>query len=88
MISLYLSALGILPNTIDCHPCVKVEKPTTCGLVYWTRDQWEVDNSTVKEFVPKLGCGHFEEVWQGLWNNTTPVAMKTSNQEQWSRKTS
>ena len=25
----------------------------------------------------KLGHGQFGEVWEGLWNNTTPVAIKT-----------
>ena len=27
--------------------------------------------------VKKLGAGQFGEVWEGLWNNTTPVAIKT-----------
>ncbi len=27
--------------------------------------------------VRKLGHGQFGEVWEGLWNNTTPVAIKT-----------
>ena len=25
----------------------------------------------------KLGHGQFGEVWEGVWNNTTPVAIKT-----------
>lgn len=25
----------------------------------------------------KLGHGQFGEVWEGMWNNTTPVAIKT-----------
>lgn len=25
----------------------------------------------------KLGSGQFGDVWEGLWNNTTPVAIKT-----------
>lgn len=29
------------------------------------------------KFVRKLGHGQFGEVWEGLWNNTTPVAIKT-----------
>ncbi|KOB74333.1 SRC protein, partial [Operophtera brumata] len=29
------------------------------------------------QFVRKLGHGQFGEVWEGLWNNTTPVAVKT-----------
>jgi fyn-related kinase len=27
--------------------------------------------------VRKLGHGQFGEVWEGLWNNTTPVAIQT-----------
>lgn len=29
------------------------------------------------KFVRKLGSGQFGDVWEGLWNNTTPVAIKT-----------
>lgn len=55
---------------------LKVEKPVTGGLSHSTRDQWEIDRSSLK-FVRKLGHGQFGEVWEGLWNNTTPVAIKT-----------
>ena len=54
--------------------CVQIEKPMTGGLSH--RDQWEIDRSSLK-FVRKLGQGQFGEVWEGLWNNTTPVAIKT-----------
>ncbi|XP_030030851.1 tyrosine-protein kinase Src42A isoform X3 [Manduca sexta] len=57
-------------------PCVQVEKPVTEGLSHRTRDQWEIDRASLK-FVRKLGHGQFGEVWEGLWNNTTPVAVKT-----------
>ncbi|XP_018916978.1 tyrosine-protein kinase Src42A isoform X2 [Bemisia tabaci] len=57
-------------------PCVQIEKPVTAGLSHSTRDQWEIDRSSLK-FVCKLGSGQFGEVWEGLWNNTTPVAIKT-----------
>ncbi|XP_070397093.1 tyrosine-protein kinase Src42A isoform X1 [Dermacentor albipictus] len=57
-------------------PCVQVEKPMTSGLSHSTRDQWEIERSSLK-FVRKLGQGQFGEVWEGLWNNTTPVAIKT-----------
>ncbi|KAK8739235.1 hypothetical protein OTU49_003538 [Cherax quadricarinatus] len=58
-------------------PCIQViEKPVTAGLSHNTRDQWEIDRSSLK-FVRKLGHGQFGEVWEGLWNNTTPVAIKT-----------
>jgi len=60
-------------------PCVQVEKPVTEGLSHSTRDQWEIDRSSLK-FVRKLGHGQFGEVWEGLWNNTTPVAIKSLKQ--------
>jgi fyn-related kinase len=63
-----------------CCPYLKidfqVEKPVTGGLSHSTRDQWEIDRGSLK-FVRKLGHGQFGEVWEGLWNNTTPVAIKT-----------
>ncbi|KAG8245297.1 Tyrosine-protein kinase Src42A [Homalodisca vitripennis] len=66
-----LSVVGIEKECI-----LKIEKPVTGGLSHSTRDQWEIDRSSLK-FVRKLGHGQFGEVWEGLWNNTTPVAIKT-----------
>ena len=40
------------------------------------RDEWEIDRSTL-QFQKKLGSGNFGEVWSGVWNGTTPVAIKT-----------
>lgn len=57
-------------------PCVQIEKPVTADLSHNTRDQWEIDRGSLK-FIRKLGHGQFGEVWEGLWNNTTPVAIKT-----------
>ena len=54
----------------------QVEKPVTADLSHTTRDQWEIERTSLK-FVRKLGHGQFGEVWEGLWNNTTPVAIKT-----------
>ena len=59
--------------------CIQIEKPVTPGLSHATRDQWEIDRSSLK-FVRKLGHGQFGEVWEGLWNNTTPVAIKSLKQ--------
>ena len=53
-----------------------MDKPTTADLSHNTRDQWEIERTSLK-FVRKLGHGQFGEVWEGLWNNTTPVAIKT-----------
>ncbi|XP_023346655.1 tyrosine-protein kinase Src42A isoform X2 [Eurytemora carolleeae] len=57
-------------------PCVQIEKPLTADLAHNTRDQWEIDRNSLK-FNRKLGHGQFGEVWEGLWNSTTPVAIKT-----------
>lgn len=57
----------------------QVEKPVTADLSHSTRDQWEIDRTSLK-FVRKLGHGQFGEVWEGLWNNTTPVAIKSLKQ--------
>ena len=56
-----------------------MEKPQTVGLSYNTADKWEIERSALK-FTKKLGAGNFGEVWQGLWNGTTPVAIKTLRQ--------
>lgn len=54
--------------------CIQVEKPETRGLSY--KDQWEIQKSTLT-FTRRIGQGQFGEVYEGLWNMTTPVAIKT-----------
>jgi hypothetical protein len=61
------------------YTILQVDKPTTSGLSHATRDQWEIDRASLK-FIRKLGHGQFGEVWEGLWNNTTPVAIKSLKQ--------
>ena len=56
------------------NPCPRISQPSTIGLSY--KDEWEIDRKTL-EFQRKLGQGNFGEVWSGLWNGTTPVAIKT-----------
>lgn len=53
-----------------------MEAPQTHGLSYNTVDQWEIDRKSIK-LLRKLGAGQFGEVFEGLWNDTTPVAVKT-----------
>lgn len=53
-----------------------MEAPQTAGLSYNTVDQWEIERSSLK-LLKKLGSGQFGDVWEGLWNNTTTVAVKT-----------
>lgn len=58
------------------EPCKKMEAPQTYGLSYNTVDQWEIPRSSIK-LNRKLGAGQFGEVYEGLWNDTTAVAVKT-----------
>ncbi|XP_054474094.1 tyrosine-protein kinase SRK2 [Anoplopoma fimbria] len=58
------------------EPCKNMEAPQTHGLSYKTVDQWEIERSSIK-MLKKLGAGQFGEVFEGLWNDTTAVAVKT-----------
>ena len=44
--------------------------------VFSSRDEWEIERSTL-QFQKKLGQGNFGEVWSGMWNESTLVAIKT-----------
>ena len=57
------------------NSCPRVNAPTTVGLSYDTKDKWEIPRDSIC-LLNKLGQGQFGEVWQGLWNNTTAVAVK------------
>ncbi|XP_005363582.1 tyrosine-protein kinase FRK [Microtus ochrogaster] len=57
-------------------PCLKIQVPTPFDLSYKTVDHWEIDRNSI-QLLKRLGSGQFGEVWEGLWNNTTPVAVKT-----------
>ena len=56
-------------------PCLVSDKPDTAGLSREANKTWEIDRKSI-DFVTKLGTGQFSEVWKGLWNNTTEVAVK------------
>ncbi|XP_017544714.1 tyrosine-protein kinase SRK2 [Pygocentrus nattereri] len=58
------------------QPCKKAEAPQTYGLSYNTVDQWEIPRSSI-QLLQKLGAGQFGEVYAGVWNHTTSVAVKT-----------
>ncbi|XP_053190857.1 tyrosine-protein kinase Fgr isoform X2 [Scomber japonicus] len=53
-------------------PCPN-STPLTMGL---GRDAWEVSRETLS-MQRKLGQGCFGDVWMGMWNGTTKVAVKT-----------
>ncbi|KAB5517024.1 hypothetical protein PHYPO_G00184740 [Pangasianodon hypophthalmus] len=61
------------------QPCRKATAPQTHGLSYNTADQWEIPRSSIC-LLCKLGSGQFGEVYEGLWNSTTAVAVKTLRQ--------
>ena len=58
------------------YPCVSVEKPQTAGLSKHTNNDWEIERRQIR-LVKKLGSGSFAQVWGGIWNGTTSVAVKT-----------
>lgn len=52
----------------------QIQVPAPLILSYKTVDQWEIDPAPYN-FWKRLGSGQSMEVWEGLWNNTTPVAV-------------
>ena len=60
---------------INLKACVISEKPQTAGLSREANEAWEIDRKSIR-LVKKLGAGQFGEVWMGIWNNTTEVAVK------------
>lgn len=57
-------------------PCIQIEEPTTHGLSHNTHDIWEIERDQLT-FLRELGHGQFGQVFEGLWNETTKVAIKT-----------
>ncbi|XP_028260329.1 tyrosine-protein kinase FRK-like [Parambassis ranga] len=54
--------------------CVRLGEP--CKRTENRGDIREIDGNSIK-LLRKLGAGQFGEVYEGLWNDTTPVAVKT-----------
>ena len=69
---------GLCANLIyPCSTSEDDEKPQTVGESEKPEDV-EVDKQSVR-LIEKLGVGRFGEVWQAMWNKTTPVAVKMLN---------
>lgn len=58
------------------EPCKGRPAPTTIGLSYDTHDKWEIDRKKLK-LLNELGRGQFGQVYEGLFNDHTRVAIKT-----------
>lgn len=54
------------------EPCMHTN-PGTVGLA---KDAWEIQRDSLR-LTRKLGSGQFGDVWAGVWNNKTQVAVKT-----------
>ena len=53
----------------------QITKPRSASSSEEATETWEIDRSSI-QFVKKLGGSQFTEVWQGIWNGTTEVAVK------------
>ena len=58
------------------QPCLTFEKLQTAGLSKYATDEWEIKRSQIR-LLCKLGTGVVWDMWEGIWNCTTPVAVKT-----------
>ena len=59
--------------------CVNLRKPCVIASTDVSGkpiDEWQTDRSDIR-LVRKLIYGKFTEVWEGIWNKTTPVAVTT-----------
>ena len=61
----------------DCWKENPEERPAFEYLKYHLlKHVWEIEWSSI-QLKQRLGAGQFGEVWEGIWNGTTPVAVKT-----------
>ena len=58
------------------NACPKPEVLRIPDHTYIAKDKLEIDRSSIK-LQRRLGAGQFGEVWQGLWDGTTNVAVRS-----------
>ncbi|NXK32751.1 SRMS kinase, partial [Piprites chloris] len=66
LLAFYMEHWKVIQSPL-LQPCSPATPPERDG---WERPRWEF---TLRR---KLGEGYFGEVWEGLWRNTVPVAIK------------
>ena len=64
---------GLFTNLIK--PCVRYEKPQIPGLSRQVNTEWVIDRRQIR-LVGKLMSNMYIELWEGVWNETVPVAVK------------
>ena len=57
-------------------PCLHNKPSSAANVLNQVSEVFEVERSSIT-LNKKLWTGEFSEVWQGVWNNKTPVAVKT-----------
>ena len=61
-------------------PCALSEKPQTAGLSRRANKKWEIDRRQIR-LIRRLQSNELVEVWEGLWNGTTFVAVRIPKPE-------
>jgi len=51
-------------------------QPHTFDLSREVTEDWETSRKSI-HLIKKIGAGEFSEIWEGTWNNTTSVTVKT-----------
>ncbi|XP_071522683.1 tyrosine-protein kinase Src64B-like isoform X1 [Panulirus ornatus] len=74
LVDFYQRSENMELSSVMQRPCMK-PPPEMNDISRVTRDQWEVERSTL-QFKRQLGQGSFGEVWLGTWNNNVLVAIK------------
>ncbi|XP_072355154.1 tyrosine-protein kinase Src42A [Scyliorhinus torazame] len=72
IIKQYSKEAGCLGTRLH-EPCIKLDQPSLCTLAHVA--DWEIQHSSLQK-VQLIGSGQCGEVWKGIWNGTTEVAIK------------